>query len=587
MFSKYAQTSIIALILLVQGCASPLSTNVHNKTVPATNNYSSTGAERLGVDGIGTELFFPLEKKTKVEVSLQHRTKELEGLSPANNKSDWNSNTGLNLHLQNSTISPLSMEDAIALAIENNLDVQIALLQPQIAKEATISAEAAFDFVLGAGASKKKSRIPQQQIIGPGGAPLNSGESSTDLFLANAQLSKKLNSGGSLTISTDITKTESKSVGFNYSPDPAWQTIGRVELNQPLLRNFGKKITLAQIHISKLNEDQTGEDVRASLNQTVSLTEQGYLELSLQWKKLQISQWLLEQGEQVVNILELRISYDTSEADYAQAVATAQQRKAEVIKQQAAVQLASDSLKQLINSDALPLDSEVIIQPTGELAAKTITISLREALVTAVKNRPDLKKLALQIKTNEIQIKVADNARLPQLDMQAQMSFYGLGDNTGDGYSEVFGSDYVNYLVGLNFQIPLGNRSAEADFQSTRLKKMSSVATYKRGVQQATIEVKKSLRNMVTNAALIQANRSFRIAQAENLRALIVEEETMGGLTPTFLNLKLQTQSGLATARTAELRSTIDYNKSITALYEAMGTSLEQRQISLKYNQNK
>jgi outer membrane protein TolC len=116
---------------------------------------------------------------------------------------------------------------------------------------------------------------------------------------------------------------------------------------------------------------------------------------------------------------------------------------------------------------------------------------------------------------------------------------------------------------------------------------MSSVATYKRGVQQATIEVKKSLRNMVTNAALMQANRSFRIAQAENLRALIVEEETMGGLTPTFLNLKLQTQSGLATARTAELRSTIDYNKSITALYEAMGTSLEQRQISLRYNQNK
>ncbi|HIO52718.1 MAG TPA: TolC family protein [Phycisphaerales bacterium] len=327
--------------------------------------------------------------------------------------------------------------------------------------------------------------------------------------------------------------------------------------------------------------------MRASLNQTVSLTEQGYFELSLQWKKLQISQWLLEQGEQVVDILELRISYDTSEADYAQAVATVQQRKAEVIKQQAEVQLASDSLKKLINSDALPLDSEVIIQPTGELAAKTIVISLREALVTAVKNRPDLKKLALQIKTNEIQIKVADNARLPQLDMQAQMSFYGLGDNAGDGYSEVFGSDFVNYLVGLNFQIPLGNRSAEAEFQSTRLKKMSSVATYKRGVQQATIEVKKSLRGMVTNASLMRANKSFRIAQAENLRALIVEEETMGGLTPTFLNLKLQTQAGLAAARTAELRSTIDYNKSITALYEAMGTSLEQRQISLKHNQNK
>jgi len=146
----------------------------------------------------------------------------------------------------------------------------------------------------------------------------------------------------------------------------------------------------------------------------------------------------------------------------------------------------------------------------------------------------------------------------------------------------VYGSDYVNYLVGLNFQVPLGNRSAEADYQSTRLKKMSSVATYKRGIQQATIEVKKALRNIITNAALMQANKSFRIAQTENLRALIVEEETMGALTPTFLNLKLQTQSGLASARTAELLSIIDYNKAITNLYEAMGTSLEQRQMSLE-----
>ncbi|HIO53431.1 MAG TPA: hypothetical protein EYN32_07295, partial [Phycisphaerales bacterium] len=262
MFSKYAQTSTIALILLVQGCASPLSTNTHSKTVSTSDNHPSLGAENFGADDADTQLFFPLEKKTKVEVSLHHRAEELERLSPANNQSGWNSITGLNLHLQNSTTSPLSMEDAITLAIENNLDVQIALLQPQIAKEATISAEAAFDFVLGVGASKNKSRIPQQQIIGPGGAPLNSGESVTDLFLANAQLSKKLNSGGSLTISTDITKTESQSAGFNFSPDPAWQTIGTVDLNQPLLRNFGKKITLAQIHISKLNEDQTREDVR-------------------------------------------------------------------------------------------------------------------------------------------------------------------------------------------------------------------------------------------------------------------------------------------------------------------------------------
>ena len=79
----------------------------------------------------------------------------------------------------------------------------------------------------------------------------------------------------------------------------------------------------------------------------------------------------------------------------------------------------------------------------------------------------------------------------------------------------------------------------------------------------------------------MQANKAYRIAQTENLRALRVEEETMAGLNPTFLNLKLQTQSGLASARKAEIRSIVDYNKSIAELYLAMGTTLDMHQVSM------
>jgi outer membrane protein TolC len=593
MFTKNTQTSAIAFILLIPACASPFSVPVNNvsdsvteiKTPIKTKTTQINTVFENKTKEIDTQIQLPIQTITKVEEALKHRTEELSVLVPANTPS-WDSDTGVNLHLLTSNQRPLSLQEALFFSLENNIDIQIAILQPQIAEQNTIQAEAAFDFVFGAGASKKRSRIPQQQILSPAGASLNSDETSTDQFLSNASLIKNLYGGGTLTASTNITKSETEAGGFSYSPDPAWQTVGTLELNQPILRNFGKKITLAQVRLSKINKSQSDEDLRSSLNTTVAATEQSYLDLSFQWKKLQVSLWLLEQGEQVVEILELRRSYDTSEADYAQAVATVQQRTAEVIKQQSVVQSASDNLKKLINTDNYSLDSEDIIQPVGELSANPISISLRQALVTAVSNRPDLRNLSLQINAREIDIEVADNARLPQLDMQAQMSFYGLGDNASDGYSEVFGGDYVNYLVGLSFQVPLGNRSAEANFQSSRLKKMSAVATYKRGVQQATIEVKSALRNIVTNAALIQANKAFRVAQAENLRALTVEEETMAGLTPTFLNLKLQTQTGLASARTAELRAIVDYNKSISSLYKAMGTSLEQRQIELDYSYN-
>ena len=89
------------------------------------------------------------------------------------------------------------------------------------------------------------------------------------------------------------------------------------------------------------------------------------------------------------------------------------------------------------------------------------------------------------------------------------------------------------------------------------------------------------MRNVATNAKLVSANKSFRIAQAENLRALQVEEETLSGLTPTFLNLKLQTQAGLANARIAEFTSAVNFNKALATLYMAAGTTLEMHQISL------
>ena len=411
---------------------------------------------------------------------------------------------------------------------------------------------------------------------------MNSSESSSNILDGNASLTRLLSGGGTIAISTDITKIDNNTTGTQFRPDPAWQTIGTIDFNQPLLRNFGNKVTLAQIRLREITHNQSKEDLQNTLNKTLTSVEQAYLELSLQWKVLQVKNWLLEQGESVVGILDLRRTYDTGEADYAQAVATVEQRKADVISQQASLQKASDQVKQLINTDEFPLHSERVIQPTDPIEATPIEISLRQAILTALQNRPDIRNLVLSINTESVNVQVADNGRMPQLDMQAQLSFYGLGDSAGEGYKEVFDTDFINYLAGLSLEVPLGNRAADARYTSARLQKMQAVASYKQGIQRATIEVKTALRDVVTNAELIRANRAFRIAQTENLRALGVEEETMAGLSPTFLNLKLQTQSGLANARISEITAIVNYNKAIAELYLAMGTTLTMHQIELE-----
>ena len=74
----------------------------------------------------------------------------------------------------------------------------------------------------------------------------------------------------------------------------------------------------------------------------------------------------------------------------------------------------------------------------------------------------------------------------------------------------------------------------------------------------------------------------FRVAQAENLRALLVEEETLAGLTPEFLNLKFQRQEGLASARRQEIDAIASFDRAVSSLYRAMGVGLSMKNIQVE-----
>lgn len=570
------------VVCLLQACTNPLGDLGKLEGITGVQAAETAISAVHGNGDTDTVLSLPQINPSPVEISLQKRIEELEKISPANKSNEWNSDLGTDLSHNSAAAQEITMKDAIQYAIENNLELEIAALEPASTTQSIVSANAAFDFILGASATSTRSRIPQQQFNPDGGGALNASESSIDTFAANMSLSKQLGAGGTITLSTDVTRTNNDASGFSYTPNPAWQSIGAVELNQPLLRGFGETTTLSQIRLAEIVHGQALEQARGVLNKVITETEHAYLQLALEWRVLQIKLWLLGQGESVVKILEIRMEYDTSEADYAQAVATVEQRRADVINQQALVQAASDALKQLMNTDTFALDSEVVLQPMGDLDANPVSISLRASLLTALEMRPDLRQLAMSIDSGLINVQVAKNATLPKLDLQAQMSLHGLADSAADGYQEVSDGEHLNYVLGLTFQTPIGNRAAKAEYESSQIARTKAMATYRQGVQSALLGVKTALREIVTNGELLQANRSYRIAQAENMRALTIEEETMAGLTPTFLNLKLQTQSGLASARISEYTSVINYNKAIASLYESMGTTLDMHQMTIE-----
>jgi outer membrane protein TolC len=572
-FSLYI-TATGAVAVLV-GCQSPLNSHLNTRGVGNLHHL-------LG-DGVEVEAGLSVSIQTipdDIEPALVARMDELNAITPIGLEMVWPSEITTLIGDETLPTTTIRVEDAIHSAVVHNLDLKIARLEPAISKQSHIQAEAVFDFVFSGSATDRAVKIPQQQSIS-GGVLLGAPESISDVQRYEASLAKKLNSGGVLTVSTSATKTNAETPGFTFIPNPGWESVGTIDFKQPLLRGFGEKVVLSDVKLAANTTEKSKQDFRQSLHQIVTDTETAYLQLALQWRILQVQEWLLGEGDSVVEILELRRSYDTSEADYAQAVATVKQRAADVISQQAIVQNASDKLKMLMNDPLLPVESTTVLCPTGEIQVEDILFSLRDTILAAAENRPDLQGLKINVEDQSIRVEVAKNATLPQLDLQAQLSYYGLESGAENAYSEVFDRNYLNHLIGLSFEQPIGNRTAEAGYTSSRLQRIAAITAYNKGLKNAILEVKEAMRNVATSAELVSANKSFRIAQAENLRALQVEEETLSGLTPTFLRLKLQTQAGLANARIAEFTSAVNFNTSLASLYLAAGTTLEMHQISL------
>jgi outer membrane protein len=472
----------------------------------------------------------------------------------------------------------LNLQSVIQRAVRNNLAVQAARVDEGITEARLARAEAAFDFTLFADTEFNRGTQP---LIGTvaGATILNSVADSKDWSLTTG-IRKPLITGATVDLSTTMARTKRYPVD-DYSPDPAWSSAVSLGITQPLLRGFGTDVNMAQIRIAQNTDRAAYEDLRASLLKTVSDVEAAYWQLAFARQQVVVAQWLVSVGTEVRDVLERRQSFDATRAQYANAVATVEQRKASVLSAQRLVNEANNALKALMNDPDLPVGSDIAIIPIDAPVEVPVTQDLRAAIVTAADRSPDIAKSLLGIDSASIGMEVADNGRLPQLDLEGRLSWFGLDGEFGDSYGEITSGDFVEYVIGARFSQAIGNRAAEASYREARLSRSKTVLAYRAAVQNAVLNVRNALQAVSTSFDLISQNRAFRVAQSENLRALLVSEKTLGSLTPEFLQLKFQQQDTLARAQVQLAEALISYNIAISTLHQAMGTGLEMNQIEI------
>ena len=558
---------------LVAACANPL----HNGTNdgPLVRSVRQSTDRELAEAKLNPEPVTLSREDRVSELRIDPRVMdELSGMAGPDSYKDFALPLGPSLFNKDQNKTPVTLQRAVLSTVKRNLNVEFARIAPAINQSQLAAAEAAFDWVFFGNTTVGHTHEPvtNQNFNGI----VDDNHDTTDIGLG---IRKPLISGGTLTIQTEYTRTLYRTNNLTVIPNPANTNNVVLQLDQPLLRNFGTIVSQAQISLARDTELDTIQQLKATLLQAITDAESDYWALVRAQSDLQIAQRLLDRGEEVLKVLRERKVYDAKPAVISNAAAAVESRRADRIRAQRALRAASDTLKQQMNDPEYPVGGTMLLMPADTAVDQPIQFNLLDAINIAFQNRPEIQRAILAMDQASIKQGVADNGRLPLLNLRALTRLSGLGDNSGGAYDTLSRADFVDYQVGVNFEQPIGNRAAEANYKVTRLQRMQTTIQFRAVVQQVVQDVKAALQDIQTNYLLIEQTRASRIAAAEDLRTLLIDEKTLQGLTPEFLNLKLTRQQAIATAEQQEMQALTDYNASLARFYQSVGKSIERNRI--------
>jgi len=469
----------------------------------------------------------------------------------------------------------MSLEEAVASAVEHNLNVRLARLDPAISQTQVTRALAAFDATFFTDAGYGKTTGSSFAALTAGGA------TQTEQWNVGLGVRRALYTGGSVELGTSLSRNDSTAspiAGFTGYNTTIYGTV-----TQPLLRGFGTDIARAEIVLARNARASDVQALRAELIQLAVDVEAAYWNLLLAQSQLRIQSRLLDRSAVDQQRVVDRAEFDASPVDVSEVNARVESRRADVIRARRAVRDASDRLKRLIDSPDLPLTSETVIVPTDTPIDAPLTFNFADAVRSAMLNRPELQRALLNIDDASVRQRVADNARLPLLDLAATVGLTGTDfAGVGGAYSAMSQTEFIDYLLSASLEVPIGNRAAEALYDQRLLERQRSVLAYQAAVEDVLLEVKSALRTMLTNYKLIAATKAARLAAADTVRSIDEQVEAGVALDPTFLNFKLDAQERLATAETQEVQALIDFSNALAEVYAATGTLLERNRIAMQ-----
>ena len=480
----------------------------------------------------------------------------------------------------------LTLREAVLLALENNLDLKIERFEPYIAHQEIRRAQGEFDPFLNLALSVRGQELPINSALEQ---QANQATITDDSLTPEGTVGGKLVTGTrySLGLLAPGTQTDNPNRLF----DEYYRPVFGIELVQPLLKGFGPEVNKIRIRQAEKGERIARHAVEAKVLTVIQDVETRYWTLHKAQQHVRVVGKSVEFATDLVQRLRRLFAVGlTTALDVRQAEVAVEARRGELARAQADLANAQAQLALVTDPKAgVSARLRTVDAPREE----GIPVDLAGKLERAIAQRPEIRRQEQVVEQLTLQVKLDQNAVLPNLDVVGSAGYTGLAgkgsgprvttpptSSQGSDYFDAFNNFFtpdgnLTWSVGLRLQIPFGNREALGRLEQSKLRRAQEEMRLALLKSQIGIEVETAFQEMTAAwGQILAASEGVRLAQ-EQLAAQ--ERQLEAGL--STVRRVLEAQEAVAFAEDQRIEIVERYARARSRLAAAGASNLDSYQL--------
>jgi outer membrane protein len=455
--------------------------------------------------------------------------------------------------------APLSLDDAIKLALQNNQNVKVSAFGPQIGRANVTAAYGTFDPVLTFNRSYEEDETPGL-VAPPGRRRLDQADH------YSLSLDGSTPWGMSYSLGGRADNPRNSTTGFldNYV------TFGGVSVTQPLLRGFGFTSALNGLRVAKANRGINDWQHKLTVINTVTSVIVVFNNLQEARENLKISQLARDLAAKTHGDNKKRLEIGaTSQAEVVQSEAGVANREEAILISQRRVADTENQLRLLVGDTSLSVNGPPL--EIVELApAPDISVDAAADLKKAYDLRPDYQMERLGLTIDRHNNALAQMNLLPTVNFVGSYGYSGVSSNFRAARDQVRDEDARSYSAGLVVRIPLTFTQDRGRARAAKLNLRQGEANLVRVEQDIAFAVTAAAGQIETTKKRVAATKI-----AVDLAGKQLENEQkrfQTGASTTFL--LTQAQQNLSLAQNSYARAVADQRRAIATYEQQLGTTL-------------